>query len=286
MGNSQSIEPLRMISSDYYYHFTAKRQAERQLYKISDRGKTDGDHNPIECNQGDAACTSHAVTSNLPPATVSGSTACANPGNSGWCRGGATLNLTGTDPVSGWTITAIESDLFGNLCTGSSPTLSCTWTFPEGTTSLNFWADSSHGDTSLESSASMKLDSAAPTVSISQTSGTAGNAGWYTSPVTFTGMVSDPSPSSGIALTQYVLDGGAPQDGGSVTVSSDGSHTVYFTAEDVAGNASAPSATDLVLYGAKILSIAKNPRCGKPDGTFAPFTISLTQRLIIFHSIT
>ena len=200
----------------------------------------------VGCSSGDAGCTSHTTTTNLPPATVNGSTACASPGNSGWCRGGATLNLTGNDPVSGWTITAIESDLFGNLCTGGSATLSCVWNFPEGSTSLNFWADSSNGDTSLMSNASMNLDSVAPSVSIALTSGTPGNAGWYTSPVKFTGSTSDPSPSSGIALTQYVLDGGTPQSGSSVTVSTDGTHSVYFTTQDVAGNASAPSAADSV----------------------------------------
>jgi hypothetical protein len=199
----------------------------------------------VGCNPGDAACTSHTVTTNLPPATVIGTTACATPGDAGWCRGGATLSLTGTDPVSGWTITAIESDLFGNLCTGNAPTLSCTWNFPEGSTSLKFWADSSHGDTSLMSSASMDLDSVPPSVSVSM-SGTAGANGWYTSPVTFTGNATDPSPSSGIASTQYVLDGGAPQTGSSVAVSTDGAHTIFFTTQDVAGNVSAPSATDTV----------------------------------------
>jgi len=199
----------------------------------------------VGCSSGDTGCTSHTSTVNLPPATVSGSTSCANPGNAGWCRGGATISLTGNDPVSGWTITAIESDLFGNLCTGNSATLSCVWNFPEGSTSMKYWADSSNGDTSYASSASMNVDSVAPSVSISF-SGTAGLNGWYTSPVTFTGSPSDPAPSSGIASTQYVLDGGAPQSGSSVTVSTDGTHSVYFTTQDVAGNASAPSATDTV----------------------------------------
>jgi len=183
------------------------------------------------------------ITVSQPPATVSGSTSCASPGANGWCRGGGVLNLSANEPVSGWTITGIESDLEGMLCTGNSPSLSCSWPFPEGQTSLNFWADSSHGDTSYQSSASMKLDSVAPSVSITQSGGTLGNAGWYVSAVPFTASASDPAPSSGIASTQYVVDGGAPQAGASVSIGADGSHTVYFVTTDNAGNVSAPSAT-------------------------------------------
>jgi hypothetical protein len=87
---------------------------------------------------------------NLPPATISGTTSCAQPGSNGWCKGGANLNLSSTEPVPGWSITGIESSA-GMLC--ASP--SCAWSFSQGNTALNFWALSSHGDTSLASSAWM-----------------------------------------------------------------------------------------------------------------------------------
>ena len=54
-------------------------------------------------------------TVTYPPATVSGVFVCGNPGNNGWCTGGAGIALSGSEPVSGYTITSIES-AFGELC--------------------------------------------------------------------------------------------------------------------------------------------------------------------------
>ncbi len=277
---------------------------------------------PAMCGSACSAtgCSSSQETSSspgkpLPPATVSGSAVCASPGDNGWCKGGAALDLSASEPLSGYSITGIESTL-GMLCSTSGSDVNCSWPFPEGSTSLNFWADSSYGDTSTMASASMVLDSAPPSLTLAiptpdgsngwfvtgpvtatasasdATSGLAtvdingagttftasadgtypltatatdkagnsttasgtikidtsppalsvsvspadGRAGWYRSPAVFTAAASD--ASSGLAVVQYRLDGGAWQAGSTASVSAEGQHTVQFQARDQAGNTS------------------------------------------------
>ncbi|MFH2102509.1 MAG: hypothetical protein ABIJ39_04035 [Chloroflexota bacterium] len=49
------------------------------------------------CSSGQTGCTSTPATITHPPATVSGSVGCAQPGSAGWCAGGAALGLSGSD---------------------------------------------------------------------------------------------------------------------------------------------------------------------------------------------
>ena len=66
-------------------------------------------------------------------------------------------------------------------------------------------------------------------------SGTSGANGWYVSPIQVNSGAAD--AASGLGSIQYSLDGGAFQAGSSVTISTDGAHTVSFQAVDNAGNA-------------------------------------------------
>ncbi|MGD0610304.1 MAG: Ig-like domain-containing protein [Anaerolineales bacterium] len=194
------------------------------------------------CDEGSPGCTRVASTTTLPPATVSGTPSCGAPGNAGWCRGSPALNLSANEPLSGYVITGIESGTHGMLCSGSSSSLNCSWPFPEGTNSLNFWADSSYGDTSAMASAVMNVDTQPPTLSISQTGGTTGQNGWYTAgPVNLAASAGD--SGSGLAGVSVRLDGGGWQPGTSLQVTADGAHTVDFRADDVAGNSAVQSAS-------------------------------------------
>ncbi|HTX90622.1 MAG TPA: hypothetical protein VMC09_05330, partial [Anaerolineales bacterium] len=133
---------------------------------------------------------------NLPDATISaGPVACSLAGSNGWCRGSASLTLTGTEPVSGYQITAIEGKLNGAtpfLCSGAS----CTLALPEGQDDLTFWALSSFGDSSLMGSASAKVDSVAPALNATLT-GTVGLDGWFVSDVHI--GIAPTDASSGVA---------------------------------------------------------------------------------------
>jgi hypothetical protein len=176
---------------------------------------------------------------NLPPATVSGSTSCAQPGSNGWCQGGATLSLSSSEPVSGWSITGIES-IAGMLCAGSS----CAWSFPQGDTSLIFWALSSHGDTSLSSSASMQFDSVPPVIAYADR--TAPNvAGWNSTDVVVDWNCADATSGADSASVSQV-------------VSSEGANlSATGTCADLAGNTGSNTQTGI--------NIDKTP----PDATFA-----------------
>jgi hypothetical protein len=86
----------------------------------------------------------------------------------------------------------------------------------------------------------IQVDTTPPTLSLAL-SGTLGKNAWYVSDVTTTASVSD--ATSGVALTEYSVDGGTWKPGTSITVSADGSHIVRFRVTDQAGNQSADSRT-------------------------------------------
>ena len=182
----------------------------------------------VTCTSGQPSCSSweETVTTSLPPATVSSVANCATSGSSGWCVGGATLTLSANDPV--FSIAGIEGTP-GLLC-GSS---SCVYYFPEGVTNLNFWALSSHGDTSYASSASMNLDSIAPSANAVSLTGTAGSGGWYRSNVVVTASGSD--VTSGVGSTQVLLNG-TTANPSPYTLSAEGSYTVQTRITDIAGH--------------------------------------------------
>lgn len=202
----------------------------------------------VPCTAGQPGCASVSSTVTYPPATVSGATGCTVPGNNGWCRGTGTLNLSSTEPVGGYSITGIEGTP-GMLC-GSS---TCAWTFPEGSTSLNYWALSSFGDTSLMASAAMMVDSAAPTVSLTIPTPNGSN-GWNTSSLTASASGSD--ILSG-------LDSVSINAGGSTyTVSSDGVYTLTATAFDMAGNLATQTGTVFYDGTSPIVSLTIPPANG------------------------
>jgi hypothetical protein len=79
-------------------------------------------------------------------------------------------------------------------------------------------------------------DSVAPTTSPSL-SGTAGENGWYHSDVQVTLTASDNDGGSGVDLVQYKINDGSWQDySNPFTVSGEGDHSVYYKAQDKAGN--------------------------------------------------
>ena len=193
------------------------------------------------CTPGQPACTEVTQTTNLPPATVSGTFSCAVPGDNGWCRGGAALDLSASEPLAGEVITLIES-ASGVLCDPpDAPSVSCAWTGGgEGNYTVTFWAHSSYGDTSGQASAAWKVDGTPPTASFTTSDGTAGANGWYRSgPVTVTATGSD--AVSGLASAEVSVDGGPWL--ASAQVSGDGVHTVDVQARDQAGNVGTGSGT-------------------------------------------
>ncbi|MEW6569176.1 MAG: Ig-like domain-containing protein, partial [Chloroflexota bacterium] len=171
-----------------------------------------------------------------PEATVSGSISCGLAGSSGWCRGGAELSLSGSEPLAGYAILALEGTRNGETfaCPGSS----CSVPLLEGINDFTFWALSSWGDSSRMGTASGRLDSGAPVIS-GEVTGTAGEAGWHISEVAVSASAAD--AVSGLLGFAVSLDrGGWSAYAGPITVA-DGEHTVELRASDAAGNVATES---------------------------------------------
>ncbi len=167
----------------------------------------------------------------LEPATVGGSFSCGSPGNSGWCRGGASLELNANEPVGGEVIESVEGNPGGVLCDpADSSSISCSWSDGgQGSFTIEFWAVSSLGDTSEKASANWKLDSAPPTISLSVPGGSGWNRGG-----SYSISISGADATSGVAAAEVSVDGGAWTS--SATVSGDGVHSIDGRVVDKAGN--------------------------------------------------
>lgn len=182
------------------------------------------------CISGQEGCVSRLEEYSLPEAVISGNPDCALPGDNGWCRGGAVLNLSASEPLVGFSITGIEGSN-GWACPGAS----CTWDFPEGENSLSFWALSSYGDTSREGSASMMVDRIAPAASLELTGSAIPSNGWYRDLNELEVSVRGKDDTSGIASLSIQLNDGEwiPSP---AKMPGEGEYTVTGRAVDNAGN--------------------------------------------------
>ena len=84
------------------------------------------------------------------------------------------------------------------------------------------------GNTTSATSAPVDIDKTAPTTDASAP------GGWSNGGVEVTLTPHD--ALSGVASTQYRVDGGAPQDGTSVVLNDEGTHTIAYASTDLAGN--------------------------------------------------
>jgi hypothetical protein len=139
------------------------------------------------------------------------------PNGNGWYKNDVTVHWTASDPESG-----IPTPPADTTITGEGTGLTSTTTVKNG----------AGLSTTATSSPAVKIDRTAPTTGIS---GTSNN--WINGAVTVTLSPSD--NLSGVASTSYSVDGGATQSGTSLTLSTDGDHTVTFSSTDKAGNVEA-----------------------------------------------
>jgi hypothetical protein len=150
-------------------------------------------------------------------------------GTNGWYITPVSLLVNVSDAVSG--VDSIETRLEDGIwISGNSLTLG------DGKHSVQARATDKAGNLSAISTAEtigLQVDTTAPSLATTL-SGTIGLADWYVSDVTVTAKVFD--ATSGIALTEYQVDGGGWEPGTSITVSADGPHTVDFRTTDTAGN--------------------------------------------------
>jgi hypothetical protein len=119
----------------------------------------------------------------LPLATISGSLAGCTLQN-GWCVTSLSLNLQGTEPLTGYEIVALEgtrnSDPFA--CPGDS----CDVPLLEGANDFSFWALSSYVDSSTMGSLSAQIDTVPPATAF--LSPYEGSSVWAAGTVVFSGL--------------------------------------------------------------------------------------------------
>ena len=180
-------------------------------------------------------------TINLPPALVGGSGYCASPGDNDWCRGGASLELSASEPVSGYVIESIEGNPGGVLCDpADSASIGCSYSVAgEGNFTIEYWALSSYGDTSAKASSEIKVDGSPPSISLSVTGGSPGGGGWYRSG-TLDVSISGADAISGVSTKEVSVDGGGWAS--TAQVKGDGIHSVSGRVIDGAGNQATDSA--------------------------------------------
>lgn len=186
------------------------------------------------------------------PPLVSGSVTCALPGYLGWCRGGASLNLTASDP-QGYSLT-VTGDVNGSpfTCAGD-----CSQPLPEGTGSAMFTALANGGGnlSSPTGSAGYQVDSSAPSLALTIPTPDGMNS-WFTSSLV-TATLSATDSVSGLARAS--LNGG----GDSITLSSDGIYPLTAIASDYAGNVATTSGLIQIDSTPPSLIVSASP----PDGS-------------------
>ncbi len=210
------------------------------------------------------------VTTTDPPATADASFQCGTPGNNGWCRGGANLVFTANEPVSGYVISAIETNLWGYICQPNTASPTCTYAPGDGTGTVAFWAESTYGDSSTQASVAWKVDTTAPVLTPSVPSPDGQNGWFVTTPVSVDASGSD--ATSGLASLQCRADNGAWQSP-PVAVTGDGTHTVDCQAVDNAGNVSTWSSTVKVDTTAPTASPATSGTPGTNGWYTSPATV-------------
>lgn len=155
--------------------------------------------------------------------------ACFEPGEAGWCRGSAFVNLSASDSTSG--VAGIEVSLDGSEpepYRGPQPVVG------DGTHQVDYFATDIAGNPSRPATREVLIDGTPPTVLVNL-AGALGNDDWYRSVINFTLTPTD--TTSGIAaLTIRVGSGPEVPYVGPVMIGSEGLVSVEIAASDLAGN--------------------------------------------------
>ncbi len=177
-----------------------------------------------------------------------------SPNGNGWYRGDVTVTWTASDALSG----LVGQAPADSTITGEGDNLSAS-------ASVSDMAGNSRSATV----SGIKIDRTAPTT------GADAPSGWRNADVTVKLTATD--NLSGVAATHYKLDGGATQDGTSLTVSTEGSHTVTYWSVDRAGNAETSAAVTVLVDKSAPTITGKTTSDANANGWYkAPVTVHFT----------
>jgi hypothetical protein len=153
----------------------------------------------------------------------------SSPNGNGWYSGDVVVHWSASDSLSGLDGSAPDD----TTVTGEGANLSA-----------SAWARDRAGNVADATVSSLKIDRTAP-ITTASVDEPAFAPDWYGGnvKVTLTGHDS----LSGIAHTYYRIDGGEQQEGTQLTLEGDGSHTVRYWSEDMAGNVEDEQASSLTV---------------------------------------
>ena len=140
-----------------------------------------------------------------------------------WHAAASALVLTPTDALSGVAKTEYRVD-GGAWQSGALVSIAS-----DGLHAVDYRSTDAAGNVEQIRSCEVKVDATAPV-----TTPSGADDAWHASPVTVRLTASD--ALSGVALTEYRLDGGAWTAGSELTVTADGAHTLAYRSRDAAGN--------------------------------------------------
>lgn len=161
-------------------------------------------------------------------------------GSAGWYRSAVAVTLSGTDPLSGVASTTYRVDGGSWLTYGTPVSVAA-----DGSHTLEFASTDRAGNAEAPKSVTFQVDATAPSTTRAL-AGTLGSGNYYVSDVTVTLTASD--TTSGVASTQYRLDGGSWLTyATSFVVSGNGSHLVEYRSTDAAGNAEATQSAPIQI---------------------------------------
>ncbi|MCD6547506.1 MAG: hypothetical protein J7K22_03060, partial [Nanoarchaeota archaeon] len=163
------------------------------------------------------------------------------PDNDTYVAGTQTINVTANDSLVGLDTISIFID--GNLvksCTTSPCEYSWdTTTYSDGVHTFNATANDTLDNTNQLATRSVTVDNTPPTTSDDAPSG------WQNADFTVTLTCSD--ATSGCASTSYRIDGGSWQTGTTISITTEGNHTIEYNSTDNAGNVETTKTTYAAL---------------------------------------
>jgi methionine-rich copper-binding protein CopC len=164
----------------------------------------------------------------VPP--VTSATVTPTPNAAGWNNTGVNVILSATDDRSGVAVTQYQLD--GGAWETYQGPIPIT---AEGVHTVRYASTDKAGNQEAVKTLTVRIDETPP-VTTAQLAGTLGTNGWFKAgtPVTLTLNASD--ALSGVALTQFTVNGGPSQTYSGPITFPDGQYTVTYRSEDVAGN--------------------------------------------------
>ena len=181
---------------------------------------------------------------NVAPATTLATSPASADGSNGWFKqSSVTFTLAATDATSAVAGNFYTIDGGGTQTYGGTVTINT-----QGDHTVTYWSTDNAGNIESTHTTHIKLDNVAPATTLTSSPAAAdGSNGWFKqSSVTFTLAATD--AASGVASRFYTIDGGATQTySGTVTVNTQGDHTVVFWSADNAGNTESQSTIHLKL---------------------------------------